>query len=140
MKHLLILAMSFITGACLAQQIIEEKTELKAEQVKLVLLDSTFNNNGDSIQIVGEIKNVSDKPYKNVLANVAIYDATDKLLDTDKGIADVKPLNPKQTSTFKVFFINPPRGATKYKITFSEFGGDQIPFVHKKEARNLGIP
>lgn len=77
------------------------------------------------IQVVGELKNVTDKKLDNVVVLVTFYDNNEKLITTAEAMTDFNPIMPDQISPFKVIATYNP-SMDKFSIQFKYLTGEKI--------------
>lgn len=68
--------------------------------------ESSFIDDSRIFHVLGEIKNESDKPMKNVLINASFYDKDGNLLDSFKRQPALQVINPGNSSSFDILYLN----------------------------------
>jgi hypothetical protein len=84
----------------------------------LELLDSSsYISNGDTLNIVGEVKNAGATNLRSVRVVVSFFDATDKVLLTDSSQGTIDILEPGQKSPFHIEETGYAGGYSTFRLT-----------------------
>jgi hypothetical protein len=75
--------------------------------------------------VEGQVKNVSDKPLKNVTAVGIWLDKDGNFIKSDDALIDYNPILPGQTSPFKTISSGNP-AMSKYRVEFKFLFGGKI--------------
>ena len=110
-----LLCMLFLTSPAIAES-----------DYLLQLMDKNVVIDGGYVQVVGRVKNISDKSLKNVTAVVEFYDGSNKFINYDSTIIEYNPILPGQVSPFQVYTAHV-SGMKKFEISFKFILGGQIP-------------
>jgi hypothetical protein len=87
---------------------------------------------GGFLEVVGKVKNISDKKLSNVIAIASFYDRKDRLITYETSLIEYEPLLPGQSSPFKIIGRYNP--AMDYaNIDFKVHGGGLIPTFRPKK-------
>jgi hypothetical protein len=87
------------------------------------LLETKTSQTQTSIDVVGQVKNISTRPVEGVAVNCDFQDAGGRTVKTAQGSLTTDPLAPQKTSEFKC--STPSNAAIKgFKVRFAQlFGG-----------------
>jgi hypothetical protein len=83
---------------------------------------------------VGQVKNVSNQPLRNVEAVATFYDAKGNFITSADALIDYNPILPGQTSPFSVMATENP-AMTNAGVEFKELMGGAIPFADSTRRR-----
>jgi len=75
----------------------------------------------------GEVKNISDKPIRNLMAIATFRGEDDIFIKSDNSLVDYNPLMPGQTSPFKVMSSDNP-AIEKCRLSFKTMMGGKIRY------------
>jgi peptide/nickel transport system substrate-binding protein len=67
---------------------------------------SSFMDDSRILHVLGEIKNESDKPMKNILISASFYDKAGKMLDVFRREPALQVINPGNSSPFEILYLN----------------------------------
>jgi len=82
------------------------------------------------VHVVGQVKNISDEPLKNVEALATFYASDDTLVTSDSSLIEYSPILPGQTSPFNVMERTNP-AIKKVGIEFKTLFGRTITVKRK---------
>ncbi len=105
----------------------EEYLRQKARKsgIKLELVSWRWYNELGYAYAKGQVKNISDKPIRNLQVVVQWFTADDQFITHDTAFVEFKPLMPGQSSPFEVIESYNPL-MKKANISFKEFGGNKL--------------
>jgi len=116
---------------------IKQNTEQQQEQILqtpqedlLELLSFRCYTEYSYFHIVGEVKNISDKPLEDVMAVGTAYTENGEFVKSDDALIDYNPILPGQTSPFEILVTDNP-AIKRCKVSFKEFWGGSIPTKRK---------
>ena len=94
-----------------------------AQRQSMELLDTKISATQDSIDLVGQVKNIATRPVEGVTVHCDFQDAGGKSVRVIQGRLETDPLPPAKVSQFKC--STPYSAAIKrFNVTFSQvFGG-----------------
>jgi len=96
------------------------------DKERLELVSYSCNKEYGYFTIKGQVKNITDKPLKDVQAVGSIYTDDGTFVKSDSALVEYNPMLPGQTSPFTVMSTDNP-AASKCQIEFKEFFGGTIP-------------
>ena len=95
-------------------------------RASMELLETKTSQTQSSIEIVGQVKNISPRPVEGVMVYCDFQDASGKTLKREQGTLATDPLPPSKISQFKCSTAS--NSAIKgFKVTFGQmFGGPLV--------------
>jgi len=72
--------------------------------VLTILGSSTYTDSAGHFNIIGEVKNISNKPLKFVEVTAAVSDASNRIINTGSAYTSLEELRPQQKSNFHIVF------------------------------------
>jgi hypothetical protein len=94
-------------------------------QLALIAANGYESEYGGYHYVEGQVKNVSDKPLKNVTAVGIWLDKDGNFIKSDDALIDYNPILPGQTSPFKTISSGNP-AMSKYRVEFKFLFGGKI--------------
>ena len=104
-----------------------------AQQELLELLSFNCHEEVGFCITEGQVKNISDKSLKNIIAVVMLYTATGDFVTADEAVVEYNPILPGQTVPFRVTTGNCNPAIKKCVVDFKEAWGGSIPTKRKTE-------
>ncbi|HEX2014075.1 MAG TPA: CFI-box-CTERM domain-containing protein, partial [Nitrososphaera sp.] len=83
---------------------------------------SSFLDESKFLHVLGEIKNDSNTPMKNVLISASFYDRDGTLLGTFQRSAELRTLNPGESSPFEILYLDQDTSDTVVEFTLTAKG------------------
>jgi hypothetical protein len=107
---MLVMALAAVRGAAQARPSME-------------LLETKQSATQSSLEIVGQVKNISPREVSGVTVYCDFMDASGKRIKREQGRLDTDPLAPNKTSSFKISTAYD-AGIKRFNVTFGQmFGG-----------------
>jgi hypothetical protein len=106
-----------------------------ATDVLALLASRGYESDGGYWYVEGQVKNISDKPMKNVTAVATWYDKRGEFIKTDEAIIQYNPILPGQTSPFKTIASGNP-AMSRYTVAFKSLLGGEIQTRDDRKKRS----
>lgn len=81
---------------------LSRKLERKDYDLELIKYAWNHSESGRFTEMIGQVKNISDKPLRNVQALVTFYDAKKNFIVSEYSTIEFNPIMPGQLSPFRV--------------------------------------
>ncbi|MGI0028414.1 MAG: CFI-box-CTERM domain-containing protein [Nitrososphaera sp.] len=97
---------------------------------------SSFVDETNIIHVLGEVKNESNSTMREVVVKASFYDATGNLLDEYQRTAELRMINPGESSPFEVLYLNQQTAdrVADFKLSAT---GQPAPEVKEKQLKIL---
>lgn len=104
-----------------------------AQRVSMELLDTKISATQETIDIVGQVKNISTREVNGVTVFCDFQDVNGKSIRVEEGSLATDPLAPSKISQFKISTRYNPQ-IKRFNVTFSEmFGGPLVTKDSRKQ-------
>ena len=106
--------------------------ESRAQRPSMELLETKQSATQTTIDIVGQVKNISTREVSGVTVYCDFQDAAGKSVRVVEGHLDTYPLAPNKISTFKISTRSSPE-IKRFNVTFAQlWGGGGAPEASRK--------
>jgi hypothetical protein len=96
------------------------------DQLAILASRGYESDSGNYFYVEGQVKNLTDKPLKNVAVVATWFDKEGTFITSDSALIDYNPLLPGQASPFKTITRGNPR-MSKFSVEFKYLIGGTIP-------------